>query len=168
MAADAEGAERWVKQEMMMLHLLRGQEVPKLSRDQPVQPEGSSAAADEVSMVPTKGSLQDSMRGLTDETSSFAGLAWEPLKLKLDSNKLQLLVGLAKSGIYSVPAVCELVAREMTFQNHPLLEHALTRFASGTPTIPVTASIFEEIIDIWASQLLGLASMALKLQTPPT
>ena len=42
------------------------------------------------------------------------GLAWAPLKLQLSANKLQLLVGLALTGVYNRPDVAEIVARELT------------------------------------------------------
>lgn len=106
-------------------------------------------------------------RVLEADAPSFEGLAWAPLRLQLSSNKLELLVGLARAGIYNRADVCEVVAREVTLQDFLLLENALIQVADKAPQPPFSSGALSEVVDVWASQLLGLVTLGLAFRAPP-
>lgn len=112
-----------------------------------------------------KGGAERVLNDTTSEYSSrFEGIAWVPLRVKLPENKVSLIVGLAKLGVFNRPEMCELVARELSIQDPLLVEHALTRFIQSP--VPLPDAVYEEIIEIWSTQLLGLISIAMRLKGP--
>lgn len=119
-------------------------EPPGVEGGGPSETAGAPSPTNAALVVPRMPRMQRAMSEDPD-TPKFDGLAWAPLKLQLPTNKVDLLLGLALCGIYNRSDVCELVAREVSLQDHTLLEHALTKLAARQPQPPFSLPVLTEV-----------------------
>ena len=108
------------------------------------------------------------------EQAGTSGSSDTPTQLKAGLadvyRSIELLVGLStRNHEQCVPLLTLLVSSAEKV--HPttalagaaLIEHALTRFGGGLPGAAEASTALDEIVDVWACQLLGMASVAMKL-----